>query len=396
MYCPTILSATCLLFPYTPVPPDDWDGTKSAVTRVEDANSDGVPDFAVASRRPGATTITLHSGKDGSLLVRFQGVADDDPKYSRCLASAGDVDHDGSGDLIVGGKGYAVVLSGKSGELVHRLEPEDRLVNFGTSVSGGHDLDGDHTPDLVVGSPGLKRAAFAYSGRSGEILCTYTSEDAAAGFGRTVAITPALNDNGVTSVLVADPGRSPGGTQEGGIFIFEGVGGMPVSVIEGPKRLGVGESGLAWAIGVGGDVNGDGTNDIVASVLHEYVIAFSGATHDVLQEHTFGTHVMAARGSSVDIIGDVNGDKCADIVYGASESLRLGRSFDPGFMAVMSGSTGEVLHAYQAERDGIDALGLGDVDGDSTPDILLFLTRSSRVQVLSGGSFEVIYSVTVG
>src|SRR5207302_4060051 len=81
-------------------------------------------------------------------------------RFGSAVANAGDVDHDGVNDIIIGAPGAsrAYVFSGRTGALLFTIASPaapnaEKLPSFGYAVAGGQDVDGDGTPDFVIGAP---------------------------------------------------------------------------------------------------------------------------------------------------------------------------------------------------------------------------------------------------
>src|SRR5919201_976751 len=135
-----------------------------------DVNGDGVRDVFVpafiqdVNGVVGAGRGYLFSGKDGSLIRML-----DDPtpqtngEFGYTYAPAGDVDHDGMPDMIVGqdphtnpsapNEGGAYIFSGKTGKMLAQFEPHVQQSTFGASLAAPGDLNGDAHPDFYVGAP---------------------------------------------------------------------------------------------------------------------------------------------------------------------------------------------------------------------------------------------------
>jgi probable HAF family extracellular repeat protein len=116
-----------------------------------------------------------------------------------------------------------------------------------------------------------------------------------------------------------------------------------------------------------GDVNGDGTPDIVTGAGiggGPHVKAFSGQNGAVLL--SFFAYDAAFRGGVYVAAGDIDGDGRADIVTGAGEGG------GPHVKAFSCNDGGELksFFAYGADFRGGVRVAVGDLNGDGTPDII--------------------------
>lgn len=108
--------------------------------------------------------------------------------------------------------------------------------DLGWSVAGAGDVDGDGFGDVVVGAPAAESGfgrAFVYSGSTIGLGTTPTAalvgaEPSGADFGRTVAGLGDVDGDGVDDIAVGAPGAPPG--LRGAVLIFRGaVGGIATS-----------------------------------------------------------------------------------------------------------------------------------------------------------------------
>jgi hypothetical protein len=136
------------------------------VAGVGDTSGDGVPDVYVgdyASSNAGQAGgfAAVYSGVDGSLLHAFRGAAGEGIGPGR---SAGDVNHDGRPDLIVGAytssdgapqAGKVQIFSGATGRRLRTITSTSPNENLGFDAVGVGDANGNGTIDELVSAANL-------------------------------------------------------------------------------------------------------------------------------------------------------------------------------------------------------------------------------------------------
>lgn len=356
---------------YEGVEAGDWFGWVGA--NLGDLDGDGVDDLAIpAPAEDGFEgSVTVFSGADGTPLHRIEGGF----ALGYSVSSAGDVDADGVPDYIVGG-GRVAVFSGADHGVLLELTA---TTGFGDSVSGAGDLDGDGHDDVVVGSqfdatasPAAGRV-FALSGADGSVL--WTREGAGEGhtFGSGIGDLGDVTHDGVPEVVVGAAGAGEFG---GGLaYVLDGRDGSIVHELPPVAPAKAVRFGEFFASGAG-DVDGDRIPDVFVGdyaydAFRGAAFVYSGRTGARI--HYFpgidpGDGMGPGRG-----VGDVNGDRYADLLVGAYLDSDGGP--DAGKAYLYSGRSGALLRTITAtvESDnfGVDALGAGDVDGDGLPDYLV-------------------------
>jgi hypothetical protein len=220
-----------------------WDGLGDrfgyAVSYGGDVNKDGVPDIIVGepwgdSTGTDAGIVYVYSGATGNQLYHFKGEAAGD-NFGLSVASAGDVNGDGYDDLLIGASGYDVnnggsvyLYSGKTGALLGAIyNPGLAGDNFGCSVSGAGDLNGDGKDDFIVGAryndAGGSNAGrvYLFSGATGfPLLCTLTGEAIGDYFGWSVAGGGDVDRNGIPDIVVGAPNNDAGGSNAGRAYVY--------------------------------------------------------------------------------------------------------------------------------------------------------------------------------
>ena len=311
--------------------------------------------------------------------------------FGSSVSGVGDVNGDGVADLIVGApfscnngggcNGNARVFSGADGSIIYNFIGDSPGDEFGTSVSGAGDVNGDGVADLIVGAPfgdgnngNDTGSVRVFSGADGSIIYNFFGDSSGDEFGTSVSDAGDVNGDGVADLIVGAPDDDSNAFNAGSVRVFSGVDGSVLHTFDGDSildRFGTSVSGA-------GDVNGDGFADLIVGAPGVDSVftgsgsarVFSGIDGSVLY-NLFGDRFLslAEFGISVSGAGDVNGDGFADLIVGGGRSNSTPRVF--------SGVDGSLLYTLSGNNElGLGRLGssvssAGDVNGDGFADVIV-------------------------
>ncbi|MEC7947045.1 MAG: MopE-related protein, partial [Myxococcota bacterium] len=275
-------------------------------------------------------------------------------------------------------------------------------VDFGAQVIGPGDITGDGFDDIVVslpGSSGNDGAVRLFAGSASGVLSTTLAILTGTNnqrYGQALAAVGDVDGDGRPDILVGAPnwdiGRAfhvAGASTGFGREYRLGTNSLS------PARLGP-------AVGGGGDINGDGFNDLVmgdptGSSNRGLLTVHHGASGRVgswYQESSkSGSSAGDRLGASVDVAGDVNGDGYADVIAGAP-----GVGSSTGQAHVFHGSAGGLVTTAAWTVSGTSTgqylgdrvAGIGDVNGDGYDDVAVATQYQSsstgRVSIFHGSA----------
>ncbi|MCP4046001.1 MAG: hypothetical protein GY732_08445, partial [Gammaproteobacteria bacterium] len=226
--------------------------------------------------------------------------------------------------------------------------------------------------------------------------------------GQTISAAGDVNADGIDDIIIGDPGTGLAyvffGTEQGfnASLDLSNLDGSNGFVLTGPSG-----QNFAYAVGGGGDVNGDGIDDLIIgapgatgnfSAGVSYVIfgtenGFAANVDVSILDGTNGFTIQGladgdASGFSVAVVDDINGDFVSDVLIGAPGAdpdatlVDAGQAYlvfgtDQGFDATfdlnsLDGKNGFALDGATAgDTVGYAVAGAGDLNSDGVGDVVV-------------------------
>ncbi len=388
--------------------PGDWFGYSAS--GAGDVNGDGYADVIVGAARHDAAGFDAGQayvyyqgpGADATADLTLGGEAPGD-YFGHSVDGAGDVNGDGYADVIVGayhndaagpdaGRAY-VYFGGPGADAVADLvlTGDAGHDDFGTSVGGAGDVNGDGFADVIVGAiqadTGTGRAHVYFGGPAPDASpdLTLAGESIDDRFGVCVSGAGDVNGDGYADVIVGAIQNSAGGYWAGRAYVYHG----------GPAADAVADLTLTGeavhdffghSVDAAGDFNGDGYGDVVAGAVENGAgghwagrayVYFGGPAADGIADVTMTGEAAENRfGARVGGAGDVNRDGYADVIVAAywngAGGDRSGRAY-VYFGGPSADAVADVVLTGAGPHDlfGHAAASAGDTNGDGYADVIV-------------------------
>ena len=280
----------------------------TSVATAGDVNGDGYDDVIVgapdySNGQTGEGAVFVYYGSAAGLNQTPNWMVESNQEYAAfgtSVATAGDVNGNGFDDIIIGAPGYENGGSNAGAVFVYygskpaglsakqaagagpSLQPDWQVVfnqagaNFGTSVATAGDVNGDGYDEVIVGAPDysngqtVEGAAFVYYGPVAGVSTTASwiaepNQPNALNslFGTSVATAGDVNGDGYADVIIGAPGYSGTKSKEGAAFVYHGSLNEGLTTVNWTVESNHTDASLGWSVATAGDVNGDGSDDVI-------------------------------------------------------------------------------------------------------------------------------------
>ena len=404
-----------------------------SVSSAGDVNGDGIDDYILGAfyygeegaLRTGASYVVFgqESGQVDPISVinssdpdrkgfTIYGAQEDD-KSGYDVSSAGDINGDGLGDLLVSAyatnssnghqAGAAYVVYGKEGNdhvYLADIEAGDSgahgFAMYGKSrddgetmiVSNAGDVNGDGLDDVIVGvsnANGQTGASYVVFGKTNQDAQQLSSLGSETGFGFAIngssvsdysgiSVSHAgdVNGDGLDDLIIGAQYADLGGDQSGAVYVVYGkASGASVNLasienndldVHGNSfgyMMNGEEAGanLGSHVSNAGDVNGDGIDDLIIGAYHA------------------GTH-----GGAYVVFGKQGDSNTVDLSVVATDGQGSGGFFIKG--------------AVIGKHAGQKVAGVGDINGDGLDDVAITSSMADANGVANAGKVYVVYGTT--
>ena len=427
-----------------------------AVSIAGDVNGDGYADVIIGAPDHDAvytSTISdagqvhvFYGSPAGLAVVHSSWLATGDQEnghFGQSVSTAGDVNHDGYADVIIGAPDHDGLHSDGGAAFVYYGDPNGLAIgppdwvatgdqhgaHLGTAVSTAGDVDSDGYADVAIGAPeydltgtailtNTGQAYVYYGGPTGLITSTTVvtqvwtagGDQADAHLGAVLSTAGDVNGDGYSDLLVGAPGYDVVGTaaitDAGRAYVFYGgIEGLTTGPAIWVATGNQGNAHFGAAVSVAGDVNSDGYADVVvgapgyagAQSDEGAAFVYRGGPAGLPAVPTWSAHptgqANARFGAAVSPAGDVNGDGHSDLAIGAA-GYDSGQVDEGAAFVYYGGTTGlatspmwDTVGGQEGALVGWSVSNAGDVNGDGYGDVIVGAPRYDHGQAGEGVAF---------
>ena len=338
---------------------------------IGDIDGDGKSDLAIINRSNYTVSILRNTGSSGS--VSFAPKVDFTTGINPQSIAIGDIDGDGKLDLAIGN------LSGSSVSVLRNLSSPSS-VSFATKVDftvgtfpysvAINDLDGDGMSDLAIANRGSNTVSILRNTSVSSTISFAPKVDFATGFAPLFVAIGDINGDGKPDLATAN-------NSSNSFSIFRNT--SSIGTLNFAAKLDFGTGGTNPVSIVIGDMDGDGKLDLAETNFGNNTVSVfrnTGSNGTV----NFAILINFPSGTAPQSIalGDLDGDSKPDLAVAnyLANSISVLRN---------TGSNGSISFATKldfASGTKPQSVAIGDIDGDGKPDLATTNYDSNKVSVL--------------
>jgi len=325
-----------------------------------DFNNDGRNDVAVGAPLDsnfvgGGGMLRVYSGATNGLIFQLDG-STINGKLGTSVADCGDVNNDGFSDVIVGipgddtvatDAGSAVVISGNGGVALWTVFGTLSGQQYGTSVTGMGDLNGDSMDDFAVGS--IFGGVRIFDGATGTVLRTFPSTGTTDFYGAAIANAGDVDGDAINDIIIGATEADVFSPGTGFVDIFSGASGLLIRRVMGDSP----GDHFGTSVASAGDMDGDGHDEVIVGAdqigqgapmgfsTNGYARVLDGMTGGTVFDVTSTDPSNGINlGTSVAGLGDLDGDGSLEVGVGAPKAPSAnGVNLLTGHVRIVSGQT---------------------------------------------------------
>ncbi len=400
------------------------DGAGSAVSAAGDVDGDGLADLWIGAKGMSGAYLVLGPFSGSVSLTTVHATLIGSGHAGTSVAGGFDANSDGQFDVIVGDSynNEAFLFFGPMSGVLQDTSADSWL--DGEIVATAGDINGDGAGDILIGIPdddsGGTDAGIVYAyygsatgdiGSSGPdgVFTGAAGHQAGASLGGAGDV----NADGLDDIIVGAPYEDTAGSSGGAAYILNG----PASGahdLSDADAIRVSENSEDWAgssVAGAGDVNDDGYDDVIvgcpymgmgtATTEGAYLILgpLSGTADFSTASARLEGDGSGKAGESVSSAGDVNADGFDDLLVGDTDiNDEAGVTYllygpVTGTLSLVEDSTARLLGESQTDYSGGAITTIGDSDGDGYDDLAV---GAHGREVRGWGSTGTVYVIAGG
>lgn len=336
-----------------------WDGLGMSTFILDDITGDGVAEigtgaFCTDYNGTNSGSVYIYDGASLTQLRRHDGVMASS-RLGRFATALKDIDGDGVSDYAAGAPfestnharaGAVYVWSGATGQRLAWVHGTHANGYLGVSITSIDDLNGDGTPDILVGEPGAFNGdgvVYAFSGDGSGEIDRYYGQSSGGGLGTSIAALDDTNSDGIADFIVGEPyARS----NKGDVHLISGASFNRIRRIRGQNA----NAWFGYRVAAVGDADNDGKTDFLIGEPCKDTVHLYNKSGNLIRKHVgpgASSGPKQGWGHSMAGTGDIDGDGRDDYVIGAPGEWAGFAFLSAGANTVIfSGSNGGTLMTF--------------------------------------------------